>query len=275
MNKFKRIRVTGKLKRIESTIKNIEAVLPELKVKFEDTQAELSEYKEEALTRNNELNNLDPKSLEYKVAKKDYSVFQSKFKIVTKKASKISEKYNSLLIKVENLQLNAKYLKLDLEGELHETHSDIMRYKNNTSSFWLCILAICLNVAMFLIIYKDKNCTPDVQLGLDLLINILVLLAAFLIAERTKTYNVKGGYFAIGLGVVELLRIFWIPLRYYLVYIESLNTETVTGLTTSKFVWCVALLICGAISLISAGLICLQKSKRLTEHLKNIENGGK
>ena len=63
---------------------------------------------------------------------------------------------------------------------------DIMRYKANQSSFLLCILAIVLNVAMFLIVYKETNCVPSYLLGIDLIINVVFMLAAFLIAEKTK-----------------------------------------------------------------------------------------
>ena len=37
-----------------------------------------------------------------------------------------------------------------------EIKTDIMRYKANGTSFWLCMLAIILNVAMFLIIYTSE-----------------------------------------------------------------------------------------------------------------------
>ena len=261
MNKIKRIMVTQDLKRTEKRIEKMEASLDSLKVKFEETSSELATYKELALE------------------KKDDKNFKKEFIKVNKRASKASEKYNNTLSTIENLKLQAKYYKLDLEGNLHELHSDIMRYKNNTASFWLCILAIVLNVAMFLIIYKDTNCTSNVQLGIDLLVNIIVLLAAFLIAERTKAYNKKGAYFAIGLGVVEILRIFWIPLYYFLKYVEYSKVEDkgsysgVVGLDTARFTWCCILLILAGLSLISCGVICLIKEKRLQEHLKNLEGG--
>ncbi len=251
MNKIKRIIVTNDLKKTENKIKRKEASLDELKVKFEETAEELAQYKE----------------------------FKKEFIKVNAKASKASEKYNNTLAEIENLKLQAKYYKLDLEGNLHELHSDIMRYKNNTASFWLCILGIVCNVAMFLIIYKTTNCTPNVQLGIDLLINVLVLLAAFLIAERTKSYNKKGAYGAIALGTVEVLRIFWIPLYYFNKYMEYLKVEDkgsytgVIGLDPNGFTWCCILLTAAGVSLIFAGVICLIKEKRLEEHLKNLEGG--
>ena len=43
---------------------------------------------------------------------------------------------------------------LELYSE-QEIKTDIMRYKNNGLSFWLCVLAIIFDVAMFLIITQD------------------------------------------------------------------------------------------------------------------------
>ncbi len=261
MNKIKRIIVTNELKNTEIKIKRKESSLDNLKVKFEESAEELATYKELA------------------VEKGEDKVFKKEFAKVTKKASKASEKYNDTLAEIENLKLQAKYYQLDLEGELHELHSDIMRYKNNSASFWLCILAIVCNVAMFLIIYKTTNCTPNVQLGIDLLINVLVLLAAFLIAERTKAYNKKGAYGAIALGTVEVLRIFWIPLFYFTKYMEYLQVEDkgsysgIIGLDPNGFTWCCILLTAAGLSLIFAGVICLVRGKRLNEHLKNLEGG--
>ncbi len=261
MNKIKRIIVTNKLKNTENKILRKENSLDELKVKFEETSNELATYKELA------------------VEKGDDKVFKKEFAKVSAKANKASEKYNDTLSEIENLKLQSKYYSLDLEGNLHELHSDIMRYKNNSASFWLCILGIVCNVAMFLIIYKTTNCTPNVQLGIDLLINVLVLLAAFLIAERTKAYNKKGAYGAIALGTIEILRIFWIPLYYFSKYLEYLKVEDkagyagIVGLDPNGFTWCCVLLTAAGISLIFAGVICLIKGKRLDEHLKNLEGG--
>jgi mRNA-degrading endonuclease YafQ of YafQ-DinJ toxin-antitoxin module len=261
MNKIKRFIVTNKLKKTKKDIERKEASLDSLKVKFEETAEELATYKELA------------------VEKGEDKTFKRKFSKVMKKASKASEKYNNTISRIENLKLQTQYYQLDLEGNLHELHSDIMRYKNNSASFWFCILAIVCNVAMFLIIYKTTNCTPNVQLGIDLLINVLVLLAAFLIAERTKAYNKNGAYGAIGLGVVEILRIFWIPLFYFTKYMEYLKVEDkgsytgIIGLDPNGFTWCCILLTAAGVCLIFAGIICLAKGKRLQDHLKNLEGG--
>lgn len=132
---------------------------------------------------------------------------------------------------------------------------DIMHFKSNRSSFWLILLAIALNVAMFIIIYKTNtsDLKADLQLGLDLLINVIIMLACFLAAEKTKRYSKQWGIISIVLGGIQFARIFWIPLYYYL------NG----GINAAYFAACFVLLAAGAASLIVAGVITLIKYKIL------------
>lgn len=132
---------------------------------------------------------------------------------------------------------------------------DIMHFKSNRSSFWLILLAIALNVAMFIIIYKTNtsDLKADLQLGLDLLINVIIMLACFLAAEKTKRYSKQWGIISIVLGGIQFARIFWIPLYYYL------NG----GINAAYFAACFVLLTAGAASLIIAGVITLIKYRIL------------
>ena len=147
----------------------------------------------------------------------------------------------------------------DLLNE-QEIKTDIMRYKNNGTSFWLSILAIIADVVMFIIIYKKKECVPDFQMGFDLLINVIYMLAVFLIAEKTKAYSKKASYAAFIVAAIQIARIFWIPLNY-------LNN----GLTVVQFGWCVGLIVLSAVSLIVAGIVAINKNQRLEVHLKMLE----
>ena len=171
-----------------------------------------------------------------------------------------------------------------------------MRYKPNGASFWLCMLAIIFNVAMFIIIYTTKSCTSDWQLGIDLLVNVIFMLAAFLTAEKTKAYKSSAGYVAMGLGAIEILRIFWIPLKYYKMYLvwneevkvmtEKLISEgktaeeiaillpRISGLETGQFTWCIVLLVAACLALVAAGVIAILKSRKLKAHLAKLEERG-
>ena len=177
-----------------------------------------------------------------------------------------------------------------------EIKTDIMRYKNNGASFWLCMLAIVLNVAMFIIIYTTKSCTSDWQLGIDLLVNVIFMLAVFLTAEKTKAYKKTSGYVAIVLGAIEILRIFWIPMKYFKMWQAwsaeaakvteemlsagktmeeiALYLPKISGLDSTSFTWCVVLLAAACLALVAAGVIAILKSRKLSAHLAKLEERG-
>ena len=162
--------------------------------------------------------------------------------------------------------------------------TDIMRYKANQTSFLLCVLAIILNVAMFLIIYTETNCSPSYLLGIDLIINVVFMLAAFLVSEKSKAYNAMGGVAGIVLGVIEIVRILFIPLQYYnfnLLYLKAveeaekagqvLDYTGIVGLSQNQFYWCAGLMLLAGAALIISGIITIAKSNQLKRHLALIE----
>ncbi|MCQ2792125.1 MAG: hypothetical protein MJ208_01230 [Bacilli bacterium] len=143
---------------------------------------------------------------------------------------------------------------------------DTLHYKGNAISFWLILLTIALNIAMFIIIYKTNTSllAADLQLGFDLIINVVFMLAAFLAAEKTKRYSRQWGYISIVLGIAQFLRIFWIPLYYF----------RNGGISSGAFAACVVLLSSGAASIIAAGAITLIKYRILLENEPLIKKRG-
>ncbi len=179
-----------------------------------------------------------------------------------KKTNTLNDSSNAIVEEIEDVQ---------------DIKNDIMRYTNNKLSFLLCILAIIFSVANFLICYKvnstatSTDAITNFKLGFDLLINVILIIALFLLAEKTKAYNKKSSYYCIGLGVFQVARIFFIPLSYYLAHIDYVNsTDTAYGLDIGGFIWCIILLLLSAASLVGAALINLKKCKTLDEHLTKI-----
>lgn len=163
--------------------------------------------------------------------------------------------------------------------DVKDIKDDILRYTNNKLSYWLCLLAIVFNVANFLICYKvnstasSSSSITNYKLGFDLLINVILIIAFFLLAEKTKAYNKKSSYYCIGFGAFQIVRIFFIPLSYYLTNVNFNNpdvSETAYGLDVGSFIWCIVLLVCSSASLIAAALINLKKCDTLNKHLKKI-----
>ncbi|MCQ2795021.1 MAG: hypothetical protein MJ214_02265 [Bacilli bacterium] len=167
---------------------------------------------------------------------------------------------------IDNEKPTAKSVtKVEL-SEKRKISFDMMHYRNNRSSFWLILLTIALNVAMFIIIYKTNtdDLKADLQLGFDLIINVVFMLTAFLAAEKTKRYSREWGIVSFVLGGVQVARIFWIPLYYYL------NG----GITPGAFSACVILLAGGAACMIIAGALTLIKYRILKDHEPLIKKEG-
>lgn len=142
---------------------------------------------------------------------------------------------------------------------LLDPNPEILRYSSNKFSFWLIILAIIFNCLAFLDYYGKKGITPDIFLGLDVVINILVLLACFVSAEEVKAYRSAFAYAAFGLAGIQIARIFFIPLLHFKALIDY-----------GSFIYIIVLYILSAICLIAGGVICLFRSNILTNYLNSI-----
>ena len=65
--------------------------------------------------------------------------------------------------------------KVDKDSQLYKTRTDIMRYKNNSISFWFCVLAIVLNVLMFFVIYHNNNSIKYITIIVKKRINDIII----------------------------------------------------------------------------------------------------
>ncbi|MDR1094726.1 MAG: hypothetical protein LBL66_11325 [Clostridiales bacterium] len=134
-----------------------------------------------------------------------------------------------------------------------------MRYQKNAVSFYLCLLAVAADVLYFIFLYTWKNVRPDIHIGADILINIFFMLFAFLASEKTKTYVKNWSYALFAVAAVQLLRVFYCPLKLFDI------------LGAAGFCVTAGMLAAGAAALAAAGLINLIKSKILIGYLAGIE----
>jgi anaerobic C4-dicarboxylate transporter len=86
-----------------------------------------------------------------------------------------------------------------------------MRYKNDRLSANLVLISIVCNVVFFVTLYSNSSVVPDYQIGMDVIINLLFLLIAFLAGEEAKVYTQKWAFVIFALAVVQAARIFWLP----------------------------------------------------------------
>ncbi len=151
---------------------------------------------------------------------------------------------------------------------------DRMRYIKNTASSRLCYLAILLNVLYFVSIYKSDVGTWYYQIlvGGSIVYNLLFMLMAFLASEGVKNYQAGFSWLLYGLGALQIVRIFLIPMQAHSAVTTVNGAETIV-MGNAQFIRVIIYLVGSAVCLIAAAFINQQKSRALSSHLASLEKG--
>ena len=152
---------------------------------------------------------------------------------------------------------------------------DIMRYKKNKLGANLALLGLVFGCVYFVVLYaqvKNGDYYYNWSLAFDVIYNLFFLLFVFLFSEQVKNYNSKMFIFQIVVGVLQIARIFWLPLggithTYVSGGVEStvINAGTFIAMT-------VALAGSGAL-IIASAVIGYIRSKNVESFTKKLENG--
>ena len=94
---------------------------------------------------------------------------------------------------------------------------DIQRYKKNKFAANLALLGIVFSCVYFITLYAhiDKNYYNFYYkwpMAIDVIYNLFFLLFVFLFSEQVKNYNRKMFWVQLVFGVMQIVRIFWLPL---------------------------------------------------------------
>ena len=145
---------------------------------------------------------------------------------------------------------------------------DRMRYTKNTTSSRLALLAIVFDVLFFINIYKSDVGTYyyTMTIGGSIIYNLIFLLAAFLCSEGVKKYQTVYSWVMIVLGILQIARIFIIPMDAHRTII---NSEPVMG--NAQFIFTVVCLALSAACLFAGAVINLKKSRALSAHLASLQ----
>lgn len=145
-------------------------------------------------------------------------------------------------------------------------NNDIMRYKKNKFGANLALLGLACGCLYFLILYaqvKNDNYYYNWSIAFDVIYNLFFLLFVFLFSEQVKNYNSKLFPMQMVVGVLQIARIFWLPLG---------------GLTAEAIDWAAFLemtifLAASGALIIASGVIGLIRSKAVEKFSKQVENG--
>ena len=149
---------------------------------------------------------------------------------------------------------------------------DRMRFIRNSMSANLCYLGILFNVFYFVNLYQSDVGTYYYQIfiGASIVYNLLFLLFVFLASESVKNYVKNYSYLLIFAGVMQVGRIFYIPMRAHAA-MTAVNGVDVPVMGDGQFYLLSAFLLISAACLLASAAVNLFKCKELADHMKTLE----
>ncbi len=204
------------------------------------------------------------------VAREKY--IEKRLEMIEKGEILVKDKVVNIVPSVD-FEINVEKIDESTQQEKHEIRKvEQMRYQNNGLGYlFMMVSLIAFIIALFSSItfnsylYQETNDYPkvltDANLALDIAISIIVLLVGFLSAEKIKYYSKQYPYVIFVLAVINVIRIFTIPM-------SSLNSGNIT---IEYFLTAILLPQLISIGLmIAAGVISLIKSTKLHDYLKTV-----
>lgn len=150
---------------------------------------------------------------------------------------------------------------------------DRMRYTKDKTSSRLVLLAIVLDALYFVSIYKSDvgSYFYNWVIGASIIYNLLFMLCAFLASEGVKSR--KKGYTPtlLVLGVLQVVRMFYLPARAHAATI-AIKGEELVVMGDRQYIFVMVCLAVSAVCCIAAAVISYINNKNLSEYMKSIEN---
>lgn len=153
---------------------------------------------------------------------------------------------------------------------------DRMRFTRNSTSATLAYVSILFNVFYYVYIYNFDvgNYFYNATTGYSVVYNLLFLLFAFLASEGIKNYNNKFALVLIGLGALQIVRIFYIPLNAFRATIEIAG-ETVRVMDAKQFALTAVFLSISSVAAIVGGIVGIVKTSMLRSHERRLAKENK
>ena len=148
------------------------------------------------------------------------------------------------------------------------TRIDRMRYTKNTASSRLALLAIVFDILFFISIYKSDVGTYyyTILIGASIIYNLVFLLITFLCSEGVKNYKTVYSWVMIGLGIVQIIRIFILPADAHRTIVSG---AAVMG--DGQFIRVVIYLAASAVCLFAGAAVNLKKSRALAKYTASLQ----
>ena len=120
------------------------------------------------------------------------------------------------------------------------------------------------------------------QIGLSVLYNLVYMLATFLSSEGVKNYKIGYSYVLMIVGLLQIVRVFYIPLSARNTTDPTLTADVIADLTAKgssvptvmdnlQFLLCAGFLVASAALMIFAGVIAFIKTTTLTKYQAELD----
>ncbi len=150
---------------------------------------------------------------------------------------------------------------------------DRMLYTKDKRSANLVLLAIVFDCLYFVSIYGTDvgSFYYDWVIGASVVYNLLFLLTAFLCSEGVK--NRKTGYtgLLIFIGVMQIVRIFYLPARAHAAVVE-VSGQQLAAMGDGQYMYVLVCLAVSGICCVVAAVMSYINNKNLAEHIRTLEN---
>lgn len=150
---------------------------------------------------------------------------------------------------------------------------DRMRFTKDTLSANAIIVAIVLDCLYFVSIYQSDVSTWYYNwiIGASIIFNLLFLLIAFLASEGVKSRKTGFTLPLIALGVMQVIRIFYLPAKAHAATVVIAGVETLV-MGNGQYLYTVICLALSAVCCIFAAVNSYSNNKKLAAHMQTIEN---
>ena len=158
---------------------------------------------------------------------------------------------------------------INTERDVKLIAKDRMRFTKNSLSSTFCYIAILFDVLYFANIYSSDvgNYYYSITIGLSVVYNLLFLLFTFLGSEGVKNYSKGYSILVTVIGVLQIVRIFYIPLKAHTTTIPLDGVDTIV-MDLFQFLLVTTYLLISAGFCIAAGVIGLVKTTKLENYKK-------
>ena len=150
---------------------------------------------------------------------------------------------------------------------------DRMRFTKDTLSANAVIVAIVLDCLYFVSIYQSDVSTWYYNwiIGASIIFNLLFLLIAFLASEGVKSRKTGFTVPLIVLGLLQVVRIFYLPAKAHAATVVIAGVETLV-MGNGQYLYTVICLALSAVCCIFAAVNSHSNNQKLAAHMQTIEN---